>query len=140
MKYFKQILIIAFAALLFIVVQYLADFSRGALDWFFTNLPKSQTPADYPVMNALRHPLSSFIMEWLPMTCLAFSILLFMSHKPKMGFLLIALPLVPAIISISLFFKAAQMHVAPGESLIASGVTIGEKPSYILSQEKENAD
>ncbi len=128
------------ALLLFVVVQYTCDFSVGSLDWFFNNLPKSQSPADYPVMNVLHHPLSNFITQWAPVTALAFSILLFMSQKRKWGYLLIAAPLLPAIVSITLFYNAAQMHVAPGDGLFASGVLIGKKPSYILEQEKQNAD
>lgn len=128
------------AFLLFVVVQYICDFSAGSLDWFFDNLPKSQTPGDYPVMNVLHHPLSDFIIQWAPVTALAFSILLFTGGKRKWGYLLIVAPLLPAIVSITLFYNAAQMHVAPGEGLFSSGVLIGKKPSYILEQEKQNAN
>ncbi len=133
------------ALLLFVVVQYTCDASAGFLDWFFNNLPKSQTPGDYPVLNVLGHPLSDFLIQWAPVTALAFSILLFTSQKKKWGYLLILAPLLPALVSVTLFYNAAQMHVAPGDGLFSSGVLIGKKPSYILEQEKlkqesQNAD
>ena len=139
-KFMGLLLSIIPAFLLFVVVQFLCDFSAGSLDWFFKNLPKSQSPGDYPVMNVLHHPLSDFIIQWAPVTALAFSILLFTGGKRKWGYLLVAAPILPAILSITLFYNAAQMHVVPGENLFASGVLIGKKPSYILEQEKQNAD
>lgn len=142
-KYIGKFFIVVFALLLFAVTQYISDFSVGAWDWFFKNLPLSLSVADYPVASILTSPLMDFIVSWAPVVCLALSILLFMDKKNLWGFLLITAPLVPALISSMIFYNAAQIHVAPGENLFASGVLAGKKTSYALQQEQQenvNAD
>ncbi len=135
--YIGKFIIVICAAALFMVTQYISDFSVGAWDWFFTHFPPKMSLDDYKVALFIAHPLSDFLISWAPVTCLALSILLFMDKKNGRAFLLIAAPLVPAIISGVMFYNAAQIHVAPGENLFASGVLLDKKPSYALSQDSE---
>lgn len=136
----KKVFLIVLAVLLFAVVQIASDNAVGSLDWFFRNLPPHLTPDRYPVMNFLANPYMDFFFSWLPVVCLSFSILLFLSHKVRWGFLLIAAPLVPAIFMTVMFYNAAQIHVPPGESLYSSGVLVGKAQSPVLAKETENED
>lgn len=140
MKYLGYAFIVIFDLLLFAITQAVCFFSVGALEWFFTNLPSDQLPSDYMIMSALNSTAGRFFIQWLPVTCLAFSILFFMSQKILRAYLLIALPLIPAAISMMLFYNAAQMHVPPGESLFGSGVLIGKQQSPMLSKDISHAD
>lgn len=138
--YLFWILKIVAAGALFFIVRTACDFSVGALDWFFKNLPSDQSPQDYPVLHALSIPFADFILVWLPVVCALLSVFLFAMKKIKTAFLLVAFPLLPAVIAYTLFYNAAQMHVPPGETLFGSGVLIGEKPSAALLKETSYAD
>ena len=128
------------AFVIFFVARTACDFSVGALDWFFKNLPPDQSPQDYPVLYALSIPFSDFILMWLAVVCALMSVFLFAMKKTKTAFLLVAFPLLPALIAYILFYNAAQMHVPPGETLFNSGVLIGEKPSAALPKEPSDGN
>lgn len=121
---------------LFIIVQFSADAMVGFLDWFFTNLPASHDVWDYPVLYILSLPVSDFILQWLPLTALACSLLLFMKRKKMRAYLTIISPLILNAAIMILFYYAAQMHVPPGQELFSSGVLIGKVESYAMQQER----
>ncbi len=123
-------------AVLFIIVQFSADATVGFLDWFFTNLPASHDVWDYPVLYVLSLPVSDFILQWLPLTALACSLLFFMKRKKSWAYLTIISPLMLSTVIMILFYYAAQMHVPPGQGLFGSGVLIGKIESYALQQER----
>ncbi len=91
---------------------------------------------DYPVLYILSLPVSDFILQWLPLTALACSLLLFIKRKKMRAYLTIISPLILSAAIMILFYYAAQMHVPPGQGLFSSGVLIGKIESYALQQER----
>lgn len=136
MRLLLNVITVLSCAFLFIVVQFSSDATVGFLDWFFTNLPSSHDVWDYPVLYILSLPVSDFILQWLPLTALASSLLFFMKRKRQWAYLTIVSPLVLSTFIMILFYYAAQMHVPPGQGLFSSGVLIGKIESYALQQEK----
>lgn len=140
MSKIKKILISLFVLILFLIVQLASDSAVGYINWFFKNLPSEYTPQDFALLNFLGNPYMDFFFSWLPVVCLAFSILLFMDRKIFKGLILVVVPIVPAVILLLLFHSAAQMHVPPGQTLFGSGVLIGKAQSPALQGDEKRAD
>lgn len=136
MRLLINVFIILSCVLLFIAVQFACDATIGFLDWFFTHLPSSMSVWDYPVLYILSLPVFDFILQWLPLLCLACSILFFMKRKRPWAYLTIVSPLFLCTFIMISFYFAAQIHVPPGQGLFSSGVLIGKIESYALQQEK----
>ncbi len=136
MRLLRKVFTVLGCAVLFIIVQFATNATVGFLDWFFTNLPASHDVWDYPVLYILSLPVSDFILQWLPLTALACSLLLFIKRKKMRAYLTIISPLILSAAIMILFYYAAQMHVPPGQGLFSSGVLIGKIESYALQQER----
>lgn len=136
MRLLLNVFTVLSCAVLFIIVQFASDATVGFLDWFFTNLPASHDVWDYPVLYVLSLPVSDFILQWLPLTALACSLLFFMKRRWQWAYLTIVSPLLLSAFIMILFYYAAQIHVPPGQGLFSSGVLIGKIESYALQQEK----
>lgn len=132
----KSIAYIFLILMLFGISQLACDFSVGAVGWFVMNMPEGRTLSEFPSVAFWAEPALQYAMQWLAILCLAAAIYFLMEKRKIIAFMLLLLPLVPASISFSSFYQAAQMHVAPGEGLFSSGVLIGKKSSYA---KKENA-
>jgi|GEM_PF-5577416 len=128
------------ALIVYAASQLASDNAVGSIDWFFKNLPPEQLPSDYAVLNILGNPYMDFFFSWLPVVCLAFSVLLFMDRKALLGYLLIAFPLIPAAIMTIMFYNAAQIHVPPGETLYGSGVLLPDDSPIKAKLKAKDAD
>lgn len=136
MQFLRNVIIIVCCVFLFIAVQYGCTATVGFLDWFFSHLPASQTVWDYPVLYILSTTPADYILQGLPLVCLASSLLFFMKRRAGWAFFTIISPLFLCLFIMIMFTNAAQMHVPPGQGLYGSGVLIGKVESHILKQER----
>lgn len=132
----RTIGLIVLVLLIFAVAQLACDFSVGAVSWFVSKLPEGRSLSEFPAMAFWASPLLQFLMQWLAVFCLALSIYFFMEKRRVFAFLALFLPLLPALISTVSFYKAAQIHVPPGQELFASGVLIGKNLTHAETGEE----
>ncbi len=136
MNFLRGVIRIVFCVLLFAAVQFFCTATVGFLDWFFANLPASRSVWDYPVLYIFSFKPADYLLQGLPLLCLACSLLFFMKRKASWAYVTIIAPFFPSLFLMILFTFAAQMHVPPGQGLYGSGVLIGKVESQILKDER----
>lgn len=136
MRLLLTVIKIVFCLVLFIFVQYSTMSTLGLVDWFFDNFPESKSPWDFPVLYIFSAKPVDYILPWVPLVCLASSLLFFMKRQNSWGFFTILSPFFVCVFIMIFFTLASQMHVPPGQGLYSSGVLIGKVESHILKQER----
>lgn len=137
MRFLATVIKIITCAILFVAVQYCCMATIGFLDWFFENLPKSYSVWDFPLLYIFSSKPMDYIIQWLPLVCLASSLLFFMKRQTAWAYFTILAPFFLSLFLMILFTFAAQMHVPTGQGLYSSGVLIGKVESPALQAERE---